>query len=72
MHHLQKHLSFLSIISDRYIDMPDLLLTGQSCKKTEKTIPAGQHETNVLPMAYKSKALNPNHTAGPDSTSVSA
>lgn len=34
MHHLQKHLSFLSIIFDRYIDMPDLLLTGQSCKKT--------------------------------------
>jgi len=31
-----------------------------------------QQATSALSMAYKSKALNPSHTADADSTSVSA
>lgn len=66
MHHLQKHLPFLSI-------MKCLICCWQdSHVKTENTILAGHRGTNVLPMAYKSKALNPNYTAGPDPISVSA
>lgn len=51
--------------------MPDLLLKGETCEDPS-IIPAGHHGTNALPMAYKSKALNPSHTARPEPSSVSA